>query len=96
MVLIQGVHHREDLWPAPEVYNPDRFLKDPEPFAFLPFIDGPRNCLGQYLALLETKVVLATLAQRFNFTCVGENAGRKHPSMVPIIPDDPGLLVVVE
>jgi len=99
MILIQGVHHRADIWPAPLEFNPQRFLdKMPEPFTFLPFIDGPRNCLGQHLALLETKIVLATLVQRFRFQAVGEEgrmAGRKHPSMVPVIPDDPGLMVLV-
>lgn len=97
MILIQGVHHRKDLWPSPLTYRPERFLKKgPEPFTFLPFIDGPRNCLGQHLALLETKIVLATLLQRFRFEAIGgERAGRKHPSMVPVIPDDPGLMVVV-
>lgn len=97
MILIQGVHHRADLWPAPQAYQPERFLDTmPAPFTFLPFIDGPRNCLGQHLALLETKIVLATLAQRFRFEAVGgDRAGKKHPSMVPVIPDDPGLMVLV-
>jgi cytochrome P450 len=96
MILIQGVHHRGDIWPAPQAYQPDRFLDPPQPFTFLPFIDGPRNCLGQHLALLESKIVLATLCQRFKFEAVGgERAGKKHPSMVPVIPDDPGLMVRV-
>lgn len=30
---------------------------------FLPFIQGPRNCLGQYFALLEARVILSTLCQ---------------------------------
>lgn len=97
MILIQGVHHRRDLWPEPLAFQPDRFLEQPRPFHFLPFIDGPRNCLGQHLALLEAKVVLATLCQRFTFAAAGgEAAGKKHPSMVPVIPDDPGLMVRVE
>lgn len=96
MILIQGVHQRQDIWPEPTSYRPERFLKIPEPFTFLPFIDGPRNCLGQHLALLETKIVLATLIQRFKFEAVGgAQAGKKHPSMVPVIPADPGLMVVV-
>lgn len=99
MILIQGVHHRGDIWPEPEAYQPDRFLQIPEPFTFLPFIEGPRNCLGQHLALLEAKIVLATLVQRFEFefeSAEGEKtAGKKHPSMVPVIPDDPGLMVLV-
>lgn len=96
MILIQGVHHRGDVWPEPASFVPDRFLEQPKPFTFLPFIDGPRNCLGQHLALLEAKIVLATLCQRFTFEAVGgAQAGRKHPSMVPVIPDDPGLMVRV-
>ncbi len=98
MVLIQGVHHRGDIWPEPQAYRPDRFLSPPKPFTFLPFIDGPRNCLGQHLALLEAKVVLATLCQRFAFEAAavgGAEAGRKHPSMVPVIPADPGLMLRV-
>lgn len=87
---------RADIWPEPLAYQPDRFLEPPKPFTFLPFIDGPRNCLGQHLALLESKIVLATLCQRFTFEAAGgEAAGRKHPSMVPVIPADPGLMVRV-
>lgn len=57
----QGVHEREDLWPEPMRYNPSRFTEAVAPYTFLPFIDGPRNCLGQHLSLLESKV----------FFCVG-------------------------
>lgn len=102
MILIQGVHQRDDIWPESSKYQPERFTKTPEPFTFLPFIEGPRNCLGQYLALLESKVVLATLVQRFRFSFPSaapqdEDQAwcKKHPSMVPVIPDDPGLMVLV-
>lgn len=39
------------------LYNPSRFLEPVAPYTFLPFIDGPRNCLGQHLSLLESKVM---------------------------------------
>ena len=61
IMSLQGVHQREDLWPDPLVYKPERFtdpgFNENEGFKFLPFIQGPRNCLGQYLALLEARVV---------------------------------------
>jgi cytochrome P450 len=33
------------------------------PVQFVPFIQGPRNCLGQFFALLEARVVLALLVK---------------------------------
>lgn len=53
----QGVHERPDLWPEPMRFDPGRFEKSIAPYTFLPFIDGPRNCLGQHLSLLESKVL---------------------------------------
>jgi len=97
MVNIQSVHHDPQIWPDPLKYNPYRFCSDSssaapelEPFTFLPFIDGPRNCLGQYLALLESKMVISLLVQRYNLTLehVDGNADDpRHRYIVPIIPE---------
>lgn len=97
LINIQTIHHDPSLWPTPMVFDPQRFLhKDPEPYTFLPFIAGPRNCLGQYLALLESKMVISLLLQRYKFTLpegetlkvddwTGSNDPR-HRYMVPVIP----------
>lgn len=68
-INIQSVHHNETYWPKPMHYDPSRFTasKKPKPYTFIPFIDGPRNCLGQYLALLESKMVVALITQRYDF-----------------------------
>lgn len=92
MVCMQGVHHNPDIWVDPLQYRPERFLlqkgEDLPPFTFLPFIEGPRMCLGQYLSLLESKIVLSLLLMHFEFDLQNPNeAGRKHPFMVPIIPE---------
>ena len=53
----------------------------------MPFIQGPRNCLGQYFALLEARVVLSLLCQRFAFTPVdAARQGQTHPTVIPIGP----------
>lgn len=83
---IQGVHHDPHYWPDPLEYKPDRFLSEVKPFTFIPFIDGPRNCLGQHLSLLESKTVLALLVLRFDLKMTNSDAGLKHSYMVPIIP----------
>ena len=68
------------------------------PFTFLPFIDGPRNCLGQHLALLESKIVLSQLMRRYKFELVESNNDSnfdpRHKYMVPVIPAE-GLQVKV-
>ncbi|CAM9382296.1 unnamed protein product [Ectocarpus sp. 12 AP-2014] len=86
-LLIKGVHERPDIWPEPMRYNPDRFMETPvAPYTFLPFIDGPRNCLGQHLSLLESKVVLSLLVNRYEFSLVNSNAGEPNAWMIPTIP----------
>ena len=52
MINIQGVHHDPQFWPEPLLYKPERFLSDVKPFTFMPFVEGPRMCLGQYLSIL--------------------------------------------
>jgi len=88
-LLLQSVHHREDIWPEPDKFRPERFLdgsKKVEPYTFLPFIDGPRNCLGQHLALLEGRVILAYLAKTFKFKTYTDREGDKASLVVPIAP----------
>lgn len=87
MVNIQGVHHNPKYWPEPLVYKPERFLKEPAPYTFLPFVEGPRMCLGQYLSILESKIVLAVLLSTYRFEIINpEQCGEKHSYMIPIIP----------
>jgi cytochrome P450 len=68
MMMSQYVTHRHpDFWPEPERFDPSRF--DPTQtdvrhrFAYFPFGEGPRVCIGRSLALMEMHIMLATLAQ---------------------------------
>ena len=62
-------HRHEAFWSDPSVFRPERFAPGQEAvrhrFAYLPFGAGPRVCIGQHLALLEMRLALATLAQRY-------------------------------
>ncbi|XP_011627757.2 cytochrome P450 734A1 isoform X1 [Amborella trichopoda] len=70
---IAALHHDPELWgDDTDTFNPDRFSEGPSaarkhPAAFIPFGFGPRTCIGQSLAIVEAKVVLAMLLGRFAF-----------------------------
>ncbi|KAG6489315.1 hypothetical protein ZIOFF_050584 [Zingiber officinale] len=73
LIPIMGLHHDAELW-GPDVaqFNPERFANGAaraarHPTAFIPFGLGSRMCIGQNLALLEAKITIAVLLQRFSF-----------------------------
>ncbi|XP_069715354.1 thromboxane-A synthase isoform X3 [Phaenicophaeus curvirostris] len=68
------LHHNPEFWPEPEKFIPERFTeeakKERHPFAYLPFGAGPRGCIGMKMGLLETKITLLRILQKFRFkTC---------------------------
>ncbi|NSX53903.1 cytochrome P450 [Parasulfitobacter algicola] len=66
---IYALHRNHLLWENPDHFDPDRFV-DPKAinrFAYLPFGDGPRICIGASFALQEAVIILATLISRFRF-----------------------------
>ena len=64
-VGIQAVHRDPALWDDPMVFDPDRFGADASAtrrrWQFVPFAGGPRSCIGEHFALLETTLALATI-----------------------------------
>ena len=71
---IYSVHHREDLYPEPEKFKPERFLaRQFSPSEFLPFGGGNRRCIGYALAKLEINLVLATLLRQHTFELANDD-----------------------
>jgi len=65
---IYSLHRREDLYPHPEQFRPERFLERQfSPYEFMPFGGGVRRCAGMALAQYELKIVTATLLTRLDF-----------------------------
>ena len=68
MISIYNLHHQEELYPNHKQFIPERFLtKSYSNYEYLPFGGGNRRCIGSALALLEMKLVTATLLSRFEF-----------------------------
>ncbi len=65
------VHRDPTQFPDPETFDPQRWRDDLQRrlprFAYFPFGGGPRVCIGNRFAMMEAKLVLATLLQRFRF-----------------------------
>jgi len=65
------LHRMEQYWPEPHAFRPERFANeqpDKGRSAFIPFSLGARRCIGEYLAMLEMKIHLGLLLQKFHVT----------------------------
>ncbi len=71
-VSLYATHRLPALWPDPSRFDPDRFAPDKierrPRFAFIPFAAGHRNCVGASMALVELKLAVAMIAQRYELT----------------------------
>jgi cytochrome P450 len=63
------LHRDPRFFDQPDVFDPERFSPANEAsipkYAYLPFGAGPRVCIGNALAMMEARLILATIAQRF-------------------------------
>lgn len=70
LLLPYFTHRHPDYWEDPLRFEPDRHAPEAEkarhPQAYHPFAAGQRICLGNHFSLLETHIILAVLAQRFD------------------------------
>lgn len=93
---IYALHRNHELWPDPHRFDPDRFGagRKADRFAYLPFGDGPRICIGASFAVQEAVIILSTLLSRFRFGLVkGRNP---RPVMILTLRPEGGVWLTVE
>jgi len=89
------VHHREDLYPEPFQFRPERWLDHkPGTYEWIPFGGGIRRCLGAALAMAEMRVVLEAMARRLDLEADDPAPERALHRNVTMIPARGGRLVL--
>jgi cytochrome P450 len=95
IVSIWALHKNPAIWgPDAEAFRPERFSPEESrgrhAWCFLPFSQGPRNCIGQHLAVSEAKVVLGELLRRFTITLApGQEPPQTDAFVIPTRPQKP-------
>jgi cytochrome P450 len=87
LISILLVHHREDVYPDPFSFRPERFVgRKPGTYTWIPFGGGIRRCLGAALAMAEQRVVLGAIARRADLEAPDprpEHARHRNVTMIP-------------
>ncbi|KAL6418963.1 hypothetical protein ACFW04_011670 [Cataglyphis niger] len=69
MISVYGLHHDSKYFPDPNKFDPERFSEKNKdnivPYTYLPFGHRPKKCIGNRFALMETKILIAHLLQKF-------------------------------
>ncbi|XP_067139880.1 cytochrome P450 4c3-like [Centruroides vittatus] len=69
LLYLYELHRDPAVFPNPEVFDPDRFSVENShsrnPFAYIPFSAGPRNCIGQKYAQLLVKVIIIRVLRKY-------------------------------
>jgi cytochrome P450 len=80
------------FFPDPDRFDPNRFAPGWEEriprYAYLPFGSGPRVCIGNGFAMMEARLILATVAQRYKL-CLEPGQNIKPVQLVTLRPNGP-------
>jgi cytochrome P450 len=104
-ISILLLHHREDLYPDPHAFRPERWLvrpgeaaaqtlRKPGTYEWIPFGGGTRRCLGAALAMAEQKIVMETMARQLDLEAPAVTPERPKHRNVTMIPSRGGQVVV--
>lgn len=94
LVAITALHYRDDLYPDPEAFRPERFLENPpETYSWLPFGGGVRRCLGAAFAHEEMRIVLREIVSRADLRALSPRAERVRLRNITLAPREGATVI---
>lgn len=99
-VPVFALHRDPEHWTDPEDFLPERFSKENKdrinPYVFMPFGIGPRNCIGMRFALLNMKLAVVKILQNFCIhTCEETEVPLKLSNNILVSPKKPIVLKIL-
>ncbi|KAJ8670407.1 hypothetical protein QAD02_001666 [Eretmocerus hayati] len=96
MLPMRRLHMDPKYFPDPEVFMPERFLEENRknivPFTYFPFGEGPRNCIGSRLGLIQVKLGLIIIISKYELTpCAQTPSPMKFDDLNILIQSPAGL-----
>ncbi len=89
------VHRRENVYPQPLAFEPERFLERPAgTYTWIPFGGGVRRCLAASYAQMLMKQVISTVVGEVELRAVESRSERAVKSAITFVPDRHGLVAV--
>jgi cytochrome P450 len=93
---IAATQHREELYPNPDEFRPERFLdQPPDGYTWLPFGGGVRRCIGASFAQFEMRVIMRAILERAELRAARAAPERAQLRNITIAPSR-GCRVVLE
>jgi cytochrome P450 len=87
-------HLREDVYPDPRRFEPERFLdREAGTYTWIPFGGGVRRCVAAVFAPLEMRTVIRTVIQEVDLRAAASASEKPARSSVSFAPGDGGLVV---
>nr|CAD7401799.1 unnamed protein product [Timema poppensis] len=92
-IPLLGLHNDPKYFPSPNEFNPERFTlenrKSIPNYAYMPFGEGPRKCIGMRFGLMKVKTGLVHLLSKFEVRPCQQ-------TMIPLVVDKSGMMMTTE